>query len=79
VLTVAIASVYPSARALFTCIVPIAPTAPPTFSTMTDWPRSRLNWSAARRPMMSVLPPGAKGTTILIGREGQVWADDYVD
>src|SRR6478736_885719 len=51
-------------------MVPSAPAAPPTFSTTTGWPRSLRICSAARRAMMSVLPPAANGTIRRMGRFG---------
>lgn len=40
------------------------------FSTMTVWPNRFDKWSATVREKMSVPPPGAYVTMILIGREG---------
>src|SRR5690242_7072953 len=66
VLTVAMASVYPSGAARATWLVPSAPLAPPTFSTTTGCPSSRRIGSDTSRAMMSVLPPGVNGTTTLM-------------
>ncbi len=43
---------------------------PGLFSTITGWPSFPLNFSASRRLMMSVAPPGENGTTIRTGRAG---------
>src|SRR5690606_35891736 len=42
------------------------PPAPALFSTTTVWPSSLLILSLSRRAAMSVVPPGAAGTTIVI-------------
>jgi hypothetical protein len=53
--------------------VSVAPTTPPPpalFSTITLWPRALPSGSEITRAMMSVVPPGAKGTvsfTTLLG------------
>jgi hypothetical protein len=47
---------------------PIEPAAPALFSTITVWPSSAVIFSATLRPMMSVGPAAANGTTSLIGR-----------
>src|SRR6202795_541554 len=46
------------------------PLAPGLFSTSTGWPRRSVILGLMRRDMMSVVLPGGKGTTILIGLEG---------
>src|SRR6516164_1521671 len=50
------------------------PLAPPTFSTTTDWTSNVCIPAARTRPSTSVSPPGAKGTIIVIGRDGYVCA-----
>src|SRR5215208_4811731 len=50
--------------------MPILPLAPVTFSTTTDWPSTALIRSTRMRATVSFGPPGANGTTIVIGREG---------
>jgi hypothetical protein len=49
---------------------PILPFAPPRLSTTTGWPSCSDSLTAISRPMMSLVPPGGNGTTILIGRTG---------
>ena len=46
------------------------PEAPARLSTTTCWPRPSESFGASRRPSTSTLPPGAKGTTIRRGRDG---------
>src|SRR4051812_30008621 len=46
------------------------PAAPTRFSTSTGWPRRSASFGASSRELMSVGPPGAKGTTQWIGRLG---------
>jgi hypothetical protein len=43
---------------------------PGLFSTITCWPNSRLRPSATMRALVSVDPPGVKGTTTRIGLDG---------
>jgi hypothetical protein len=51
------------------------PDAPGLFSTTTGWPSARDNGSTTRRAVKSVEPPGAVGTTSVIGRCGYLpWA-----
>src|SRR2546423_12104730 len=50
------------------------PPAPAVFSTMTGWPNDALMPSAMIRPITSVDPPGASGTTSVIGRDGKTCA-----
>src|SRR5437879_13907246 len=64
-------SVYPSALAFATAAVPIRPPAPLRFSTMTCWPRASEKAGATVRAVMSTLPLGGQGTTILTGRLGK--------
>src|SRR5467141_3596395 len=67
-------SVYPSALAFATAAVPIRPPAPLRFSTRTRWPRASEKAGATVRAVMSTLPLGGQGTTILTGRLGKSWA-----
>src|SRR5256885_17198654 len=46
------------------------PLAPGRFSTMICWPRRSVIFGPARRVMMSMVLPGGKGMTILIGLAG---------
>src|SRR5262245_32945632 len=50
------------------------PPAPPLLSTTTVWPSSRERGSISRRAVRSTPPPGGKGTMILMGRSGKLWA-----
>src|SRR5258705_3454779 len=50
------------------------PLAPERFSTMTCCPSLADRSAARRRAGISIEPPAAKGTTMVIGREGQFWA-----
>ena len=51
------------------------PPAPGLFSTTTGWPRAVESFWPMIRASVSVLPPGAKGTTYVIGLLGHVsWA-----
>src|SRR5215471_20245750 len=50
------------------------PPAPPTFSTTTVRPSDVCIPAATTRPSTSVSPPGAKGTIIVMGRDGYVCA-----
>src|SRR4051812_34261238 len=72
--------VVPSGAALATASVPVLPPAPGLFSTVTVMPGWRL-WmsSAIRRPMMSGVAPGAKGTTSLTGLVGHGAEGDCAD
>src|SRR5471030_1886362 len=69
-------SVYPSGAALDTSALPTVPPAPARFSTMTCWLIRSPSFCARIRPNVSEFPPGACGTTILIGFDGKVpvWA-----
>src|SRR6266853_1643518 len=67
-------SVYPSALAFATAAVPIRPPAPLRFSTRTCWPRASEKAGATVRAVMSTLPLGGQGTTILTARLGKSWA-----
>src|SRR5258708_25863725 len=64
-------SVYPSALAFATAAVPIRPPAPLRFSTRTRWPRASEKAGATVRAVMSTLPLGGQGTTILTARLGK--------
>jgi hypothetical protein len=48
----------------------VVPAAPATFSITTVWPRLAVMRSPMTRATMSVGPPAANGTTIVIGRLG---------
>jgi len=47
------------------------PAAPARFSTTTDCPSRAASLSAMMRLVMSVVPPGAAGTMMVMGRSGQ--------
>src|SRR3989442_5593928 len=64
-------SVYPSALAFATAAVPIRPPAPLRFSTRTCAPSASESAGATVRAVMSTLPLGGQGTTILTGRLGK--------
>ena len=49
---------------------PRVPDAPPTLAMTTGWPRCFCSDGANGRKMLSVSPPAAHGTIILIGRSG---------
>src|SRR6218665_2133087 len=53
-----------------TCSVPICPLAPARLSTTTDCPSACCKSLAMRRATTSVMPPGGKGTTRVMGRLG---------
>src|SRR5947209_12970016 len=67
-------SVYPSALAFATAAVPIRPPAPLRFSTITCWPRASEKAGATVRAVMSTLPLGGQGPTILTDRLGNTCA-----
>src|SRR2546427_3631012 len=48
---------------------PMLPAAPARLSTMAGWPHFLCSWSAMIRAKVSVVAPGAAGTTILIDRK----------
>src|SRR3954453_16713582 len=50
--------------------MPMLPAAPPRLSTITCWPSECEMAIERMRAMMSVGPPGAKGTTRVMGRSG---------
>src|SRR5215213_905688 len=50
--------------------MPMLPAAPPRLSTTTFWPSDCESAIDTIRAMMSVGPPGANGTTSVIGRSG---------
>src|SRR5512144_1265053 len=50
------------------------PPAPPTFSMITCWPSTSDSRRPTIRPMTSVPPPAANGTTMVSGRAGQLSA-----
>src|SRR5688572_21467258 len=66
--------VWPSGTALATVSPAMLPDAPERLSTTTDWPSTPRSPSARIRAVMSVLPPGAKGTSSRMGRDGQASA-----
>src|SRR6478672_12266104 len=68
--TVAIPSEYPSGAERDVSSAPTTPPPPALFSTTTGWPSALASGSAMTRATMSVVPPGAKGTTSLIGLLG---------
>src|SRR5437762_11928241 len=47
------------------------PPAPPTFSTITCWPKSSERRGVRIRAMTSDVPPAAAATTMVTGRVGQ--------
>ena len=50
------------------------PLAPPAFSITTGCPSGARMRSAMMRAVVSVEPPGGKGTISVIGRIGKFWA-----
>lgn len=56
--------VWPSAFCRTKSAVPMVPPPPDLFSTTVDWPQAACRCCARNRPITSVLPPGAAGTTI---------------
>ena len=63
-------SVYPSAAAVLTKLVPMLPEAPGLLSTIICCPNLFPRCSAIKRPLVSVTPPGVNGTTkriVLLG------------
>src|SRR5882672_10590084 len=63
-------SVYPSAGDFATSSPAMLPLLPTRFSTTTGWPSASESLGARMRPTRSGPPPGGKGTTRWIGREG---------
>ena len=61
---------WPSGAALPTIAAPMAWLAPPRFSTITCWPQAVIRRCAIRRAMVSLTPPGAAGTTMVMGLLG---------
>ncbi|MNT64360.1 hypothetical protein D3C72_2022530 [compost metagenome] len=53
---------------------PMLPPAPARLSTMTDWPSSVVSAWPMMRARMSVVPPAAKGTTMVTGLLGKACA-----
>src|SRR3979411_447690 len=68
-------SVDPSGAVLATCSAASWLWAPGLFSTITCWPQASVRRCASTRPSASVTPPGAAGTTMVIGRAGQFCAE----
>jgi hypothetical protein len=63
-------SVCPSGSAPTICAAATVAPPPGRFSTMTVCPSRAVSCSATMRATMSVVPPGAKGQTSRIVREG---------
>ncbi len=63
-------SVWPSGADLATMAAPMLPPAPERFSTTTGCLSATASRSARSRPITSVDPPGAKGTTSVTGPFG---------
>ena len=61
---------WPSGAALPTIAAPMAWLAPPRFSTITCWPHAVMKRCATSRAMVSLTPPGAAGTTMVMGLVG---------
>ncbi len=61
---------YPSGAALATAFAAMMVPAPGRFSTTKDLPSRCSSFWASMRAMMSVLPPGVKGTTMVTARAG---------
>src|SRR5579862_7767592 len=68
--TVATPRLYPSGAAFAVSVAPITPPAPARFSTTIGCPKAAWTFALVTRATMSVVPPGAKGTTSLTGRLG---------
>ena len=66
--------VYPSALDLATASAPMLPPLPALFSTTTVWPQSSPSFWPRMRATISVVPPGANGTTNLTTLAGQFGA-----
>jgi hypothetical protein len=64
-------SVRPSGAERATAAAPTPPPAPERFSTTTGWPSRCERKLPGSRPSVSVVVPGAKGTTSRSGRSGQ--------
>src|ERR1700722_4103623 len=62
--------VCPSGAALATSVEPMTPPAPDLLSTTQDWPQFCWRKAANRRATMSVVPPGAAGTTMRVPAAG---------
>src|SRR5215813_12737954 len=67
-------TVHPSGGALVTISAPITPPPPARLSTTTVCLRVSLILAPTVRPVMSVAPPGANGTTTRIGFAGYACA-----
>ena len=63
-------SVWPSGADLVTYSAAIWLLAPGRFSTIACWPQASVKRCASMRPSASVTPPGAAGTTMVIGLTG---------
>src|SRR5215218_238654 len=65
---------WPSALPRTTSAVPMVPPPPDRFSTTVDWPHAVCRCAASNRPITSVLPPAAAGTTrrtVSVGRQSE--------
>ena len=63
--------VWPSGSPLATRDAPMSPPAPSQFSTITDWPRLAVSFSATMRAMVSEALPGVTPEmrrTVLLGK-----------
>src|SRR5262249_52805640 len=67
--------VYPSGFARIARVEPVVPPAPATFSMTICWPSVRDMCSLTMRAVTSVPPPAGNGTIMVIGRDGNGWAD----
>src|SRR5256885_619949 len=56
--------VWPSGFWRAKSVIAIVPPPPDLFSTTVDWPHATCSCCASRRPITSVVPPGAAGTMI---------------
>jgi hypothetical protein len=57
-------------RDVATKSVPRFAPVPALFTTMKCWPKRSDRYGAISRAIVSVLPPGGKGTTMMTGRIG---------
>jgi hypothetical protein len=63
--------VWPSGGALATSCMAVTPAPPGLFSTYTLWPSCLVSSAATERATISLVPPGANGTTKRTGLAGQ--------
>jgi hypothetical protein len=66
----ATSSVWPSGAARATAVAPMFMPPPAMFSTTAGLAHLRASWSATTRASVSVVEPGAAGTTIFTVWEG---------